>query len=101
MSRRSRFDWFSLRGRSGRRSATRAFSAATYRRRLRFEVLEDRRLLATVNTLIDVNANDGLTTFREAIAAATPGETIDFSVTGTINLSSLGQLERFLFIHSR
>ena len=42
-----------------------------YWRRLRFEPLEERRLLAiTVNTLIDTNANDGLTTLREAVAAA-------------------------------
>jgi hypothetical protein len=62
-------------------------------RRLCFEPLEERRLLAiTVNTLIDTNANDGLTTLREAVTAAPAGETINFSVTGTINLSSLGQI---------
>jgi len=60
-------------------------------RRLRFEPLEDRRLLSiTVNTLVDENNGVGVgagTSLREAIAAAVPGDTIDFSVTGTINLS--------------
>lgn len=59
---------------------------------LRVEALENRQLMATVDTLIDVNANDGVTTLREAIAAAAPGETIDFSVSGQINLSNLGPL---------
>jgi hypothetical protein len=63
-------------------------------RRLRFEPLEDRRLLATVDTLIDViDAGDGVTSLREAVANATPGETIDFAVTGTIPLSALGNLQ--------
>ncbi len=63
------------------------------RRRLGFEELENRHLLTTitVNTLIDVNnPNDGLTTLREAVAAAATNDTINFSVTGTINLSSSG-----------
>ena len=55
----------------------------------RFEILEDRRLLTiTVDTLVD--ENDGITvgdiSLRDAISAASPGETIDFSVTGVIKL---------------
>ncbi len=56
-----------------------------YRRRLRFEPLEDRRLLAlvTVTTLADsINFNDGLTSLREAIFATnlvTGPDTIDFA----------------------
>ncbi len=65
-------------------------------RRLKLEQLEDRRLLSiTVDTLVDENNGIGAgagTSLREAIAAATPGETIDFSITGTISLTSLGQL---------
>src|SRR6476469_2936284 len=49
---------------------------------LRFEPLEDRRLLSiTVNTLIDENngiAIGGIS-LRDAIAAAAPGETINFA----------------------
>src|SRR3954470_10562188 len=64
------------------------------RRRLGFELLEDRRLLAvlTVNTLVD--ENNGIATggvsLREAVAAANSGDTINFSVTGTMNLTSAG-----------
>jgi hypothetical protein len=61
-------------------------------RRLRFEPLEDRRLLTTitVNTLVDENNGIGVggVSLREAVAAAAPGDTINFSVTGTINLTS-------------
>src|SRR3954463_3014684 len=51
-------------------------------RRLRFESLEERRLLAiTVNTLVD--ENDGIAvggiSLRDAIAAAAPGDTINFA----------------------
>ncbi len=88
MSRWARFDWLS--------SIARKRSAVTYTRRLRVERLEDRRLLAiTVNTLVDEadgSIIDGDISFRDAIAAAAPAETIDFSVTGSINLTSLGQL---------
>lgn len=60
-------------------------------RPLRFEPLEDRRLLSiTVDTLIDENDGVGIgagTSLREAIAAAAPGDTINFAVTGTINLT--------------
>jgi hypothetical protein len=64
-------------------------------RRLRFESLEERRLLAiTVNSLTDEadgSITDGDISLRDAIAAATPGETIDFNVAGTLTLT-LGQL---------
>jgi hypothetical protein len=61
-------------------------------RRLVFEPLEDRRLLAvvTVNTLVDENGTGANTSLREAVAAANPGDTINFSVTGTINLTNAG-----------
>ena len=51
-------------------------------------------LSITVNTLDDVtdgNINDGTVSLRDAIAAATAGETINFSVHGTIALA-YGQL---------
>src|SRR4051812_1604330 len=55
---------------------------AKHARSLRFEPLEERRLLAiTVNTLVD--ENDGIAvggiSLRDAIAAAVPGDTIDFA----------------------
>jgi hypothetical protein len=62
---------------------------------MQVESLEDRRLLAiTVNSLIDEldgSVVDGDVSLRDAIAAAPAGETINFSVTGTINLT-LGEL---------
>jgi putative cofactor-binding repeat protein len=61
-------------------------------RRLVFEQLEDRHLLATVTVTSgsDVTANDGVLTLREAISAALSGDTIVFSpaITGTIELGS-------------
>ncbi len=62
-----------------------------YRRPLRYEPLEDRRLLAvvTVNTVDDtVNFNDGLTSLREAIFATNlvgGADTIDFAPALTAN----------------
>ena len=66
-------------------------------RRLHIEPLEDRRLLTiTVDTLVDEadgSIADGDISLRDAIAAASSGETIDFAVTGTIHLDdSLGEL---------
>lgn len=65
-------------------------------RPLRIELLESRDMLSiTVNTLVDENNGVGSgagTSLREAIATAVPGDTIAFSVTGTINLT-LGQLQ--------
>src|SRR5262245_57530672 len=62
-----------------------------FRRRLRIEALEDRRLLTTitVDTLADGIGVPG-TSLREALAAAGTGDTINFSVTGQINLSNDG-----------
>src|SRR3954447_7113737 len=57
-------------------------SAGLQRRPLRFEQLEDRRLLTiTVNTLIDENdgINTGGISLRDALAAAVPGDTINFA----------------------
>lgn len=78
---------------AGRRAtAARRFTPySLYRRALRIEPLEDRRLLAvvTVNTLSDTtNLNDNLTTLREAIFATNlvPGaDTIDFAPALTAN----------------
>ncbi len=67
---------------------------STHCRRLRFEPLEDRRLLTTltVNTLVDENDGIGVggVSLRDAAAAAAPGDTINFSVTGTISLTNAG-----------
>jgi hypothetical protein len=70
-----------------------AVGTSPFRRRLSIERLEDRRLLATitVDTLVDGTGVPG-TSLREAIAAAAANDTINFSVTGTINLISTGQL---------
>jgi CSLREA domain-containing protein len=73
-----------------RRSAIGVFP---FRRRLHIEPLEDRRLLATitVDTLADGVGVPG-TSLREAIAAANPNDSIDFAVTGTIQLIGTGDL---------
>jgi len=77
---------------SRRATAARRFTPySLYRRALRYEPLEDRRLLAvvTVNTLSDVtDLNDNLTTLREAIFATNlvPGaDTITFAPALTAN----------------
>jgi len=65
---------------------------------LRFESLEDRRLLAiTVNTLVDEadgSIVDGDVSLRDALAAAHAGETIDFdaSLDGGTILLTMGEL---------
>ncbi len=73
---------------AARRRSSRAHSKAAktlYHRRLRYEPLEDRRLLAlvTVTTLSDtIDFNDGVTSLREAIFATnlvSGADTIDFA----------------------
>lgn len=86
----------SHRSRRGR-STSHLSSSNSNQRRLRVETLEDRRLLAiTVDTLtdeLDGSIADGDISLRDAIAAATAGETIDFAVGGTVNLNNaLGEL---------
>jgi CSLREA domain-containing protein len=72
-------------------AAASRWGRSQYRRRLRLEALEDRRLLAgiTVTTLADtVDFNDGVTSLREAIFAANtvPGpDTIEFAPALTAN----------------
>jgi Planctomycete extracellular/Chlamydia polymorphic membrane protein (Chlamydia_PMP) repeat len=71
---------------SRQRSAKCGDLTAPFSRRLRLESLEDRRLLSiTVNVLVD--ENDGIAlggiSLRDAIAAAAPGDTIDFAPTLT------------------
>lgn len=77
-----------------RSGSSRTRHLALHRRRLAFEPLEVRRLLSiTVNTPVDENNGIGIgagTSLREAIAAAPAGETINFSVVGTIHLANLG-----------
>src|SRR5262245_14117096 len=97
MSRRKRQRWRlpwggHLQGKAPRPTAV----SFPLHRELRFEPLEDRRLLSiTVNTLVDEQDGsivDGDVSLRDAIAVAASGETIGFSVTGTINLTGLGDL---------
>jgi hypothetical protein len=71
--------------------------SSTHRRRLRFEPLEDRRLLAIipVTTTTDESNGTGLVSLREAVGMANTGDTITFSVNGTIQLlggSVFGQI---------
>jgi len=89
MSRQTHFDWF--KSRSPRPAAARRRGRTTQpewqqrSRRLRCEPLEDRRLLAIfVDTYDDVvDPADGVTSLREAVAAATSGEEIILSSVGT------------------
>ncbi|HEX4414221.1 MAG TPA: hypothetical protein VH107_11375, partial [Lacipirellulaceae bacterium] len=76
-----------------RRLRNRNNSALSFARPLRIERLESRQMLSiTVDTLVDENNGVGVgagTSLHEATLAAAPGDTINFSVTGTINLVSV------------
>lgn len=68
-----------------------------FTRSLSIEHIEDRRVLATVTSSLDINDdNDGFTTLREAIEATLPGGIVDFvqSLNGAIiNLNpTLGEI---------
>src|SRR5262245_11521740 len=74
-----------------RRTTARSHRRWRLRGPLLLEVLEDRTLLSTLTVL---NLNDsGANSLRGQIAAANPGDTIDFAagLTGTITLTS-GQI---------
>jgi hypothetical protein len=99
MSRQLRMGWFRSRKSVGRRKRGIRFAGQRdgFSRTLWHEPLEDRRLLATitVNTLVDEFNGVGIgagTSLRDAIFAAAPGDTIAFSVTGTMNLTALGAI---------
>src|SRR5262245_50610893 len=107
--RQVRLDWLSTSNGNGRGVATPLRGLARYSRRLRVELLEDRRLLAnvTITNLNDVlNGNttsiaaliaspgaDGIS-LREGVLAANAdaaADTISFgSLTGTIQLTNSG-----------
>ena len=96
--RRSSFDWTTAKRRRWRQQADRR-RQSSFVRRLHTESLEDRCLLTviTVDTLTDEadgSINDGDISLRDAIALASPGDTIDFDAAldgGTI-LLVLGEL---------
>jgi hypothetical protein len=79
-------------------SFCRSYRCRSTSRPLRCESLEDRRLLTlTVDTLVDEadgNIDDGDISLRDAIAVASPGETIDFdaSLDGGPILLTMGAL---------
>ncbi len=85
-----RYQWFSIQPFiSRRRDPRRRRATQPHRRRLRFEPLEDRRLLAvvTINTLDDtVDFNDVVTSLREALFATNlvgGADTIEFATSLT------------------
>jgi len=66
--------------RVGKKSRKEVVGKNKLMRRLRMESLEDRCMLSTVTTNIDVNDDhDGLTTLREAIESTLAGGTVDFA----------------------
>src|SRR5262245_59101027 len=84
---RPHFRWLTTSSEYGRRTASRDASDQAFWRRLRFEPLENRWLLAiTVNTLVDESDGsivDGDISLRDAIALAPADETINFASTLT------------------
>jgi hypothetical protein len=75
---------------------TRGRARESYHRPVRLEQLEDRRLLSiTVDSLADViNANDGVTTLREAIIEANATATDEITFAASLNLDMTpGEIE--------
>lgn len=85
MSRMGRFDWFAARVGARRPARKRSPTDRPENRALRFESLEDRRMLAviTVDSLEDNLTVDGQVTLREAIQAANTDTSVDGSVAGS------------------
>ena len=72
MSRMQSLDWIARLVGCPRQRRLKTAERLSHRRRLSFQTLEDRRMLAviTVDSLLDNTTNDGLITLREATVAA-------------------------------
>ncbi|MEM7293722.1 MAG: right-handed parallel beta-helix repeat-containing protein, partial [Pseudomonadota bacterium] len=82
-----------------KRQSRSGFKSSRKSRRLKIEGLESRQMLTTVTTLSDiVDPSDGETSLREAVVDVPDGGTIDFAVSGTIQLIDTLRVEKSLTI---